>query len=109
MAGHTLIGVEMIPQEMKKRYFVDIAATDIGGGVSTQRPNGEWAWVTALVEGMTTPWIDRESGADPRIVVVENVEHGVIVGRRILFNDIVAFAIEHGFLEELGEAFSTGP
>jgi len=93
---------------MTTDYFIKILSIDNGVIVpAAQRPDGKDIHIHFLKEGEGVGFhgdfdglmdtTDHETGT----VVVQNMAGGIITGREIQLDDIVGWAIQHGFLEDL--------
>jgi hypothetical protein len=91
-------------------YFIKILSIDNGVIIpATQRPDGKEIHIHFLKEGegiglhgdfdQLNELTDRKG-----VVVVQNQAGGIITGREIYLDDIVGWAIEHGYLEDLVRA-----
>jgi hypothetical protein len=95
-------------------YFATLLNIDMQGGVEATRPNGEKAYVRYLVENnygdseRILCLIEAACQTNNRTIPVEAANGTLIMGRFLAVNDIVGWAIEKGYLEELGEQLVIG-
>jgi hypothetical protein len=90
-------------------YLIPICVEEI---VEVDRPNGERIMVCALIEGVhaeneTLFNLEAAIEGSPHRIVLQGPDGSIGTGRRIYFDDIVAFAIKHGYLEALGDRAKT--
>ena len=85
---------------MKERnYFLLIHAHELVGRVDVSEPNGDIGKVGVLVEGVHDIDFEEVLRGEGR-VVVESQAHTIITGRALDLADLLAWAIERGYLEE---------
>ena len=95
-----------------KLYFLPVFEHE--GGVWANRPNGEAARICVLIEDihfdadrLLEQMEDNAGTAPPSGLIMQSVAGTILAGQQIYLDDILGWAIEHGYLDELGDQFAT--
>src|ERR1700730_11953983 len=95
-----------------KLYFLPVFEHE--GGVWANRPNGEAARICVLIEDihfdadrLFEQMEDNAGTAPPSGLIMRSVAGTILAGQQIYLDDILGWAIQHGYLYELCDQVAT--